>query len=78
MAPYNSKAYDPEHDIPIVTAATSYMDQQDGQFYILVIHEGLWFGDKDTHSLINPNQLRYVGVTDTTPKHMTLNMTYQL
>ena len=63
VAPYNSEAYNPECDIPIVTAATSYTDQQDGQVYILVIHEGLWFGDKLTHSLINPNQLRYASVT---------------
>ena len=41
----------------------AYIDQQDGQIYILVIHEGLWFGDKLTNSLINPNQLRYPGVT---------------
>jgi hypothetical protein len=64
VAPYNSEVYNPERDIPIVTAATSYYtDQQDGQVYILVIHEGLWFGDKLTHSLINPNQLRYASVT---------------
>ena len=31
VAPYNSEAYNPERDIPIVTAATSYLDQQDGQ-----------------------------------------------
>ena len=63
VAPYNSEAYNPEHDIPIVTAATFYMEQQDGRVYILVIHEGLWFGDKLTHSLINPSQLRYAGLT---------------
>ena len=63
MAPYNSEAYNPECDIPIVTAATSYTDQQDGQVYILVIHEGQCFGDELTHSLINPNQLKYAGVT---------------
>ena len=65
MAPYNSEACNPECDIPIVTAATAYTDQQDDQVYILVIHEGRWFGDKLTHSLINLNQLRYAppGVT---------------
>jgi hypothetical protein len=31
--------------------------------YILVINEGLWFGDKLKNSLINPNQLRYVGLS---------------
>ena len=32
------------------------------EVFILVIHEGLWFGDKLTHSLIKPNQLQYAGV----------------
>ena len=63
VSPYNSDAYDSEKDIPIVTAATAYTDQSNGQVYILVIHEGLWFGDKLAHSLINPNQLRYAGIT---------------
>ncbi len=31
--------------------------------YILVINEGLWFGDKLKNSLINPNQLRYAGLS---------------
>ncbi|KAI2495884.1 Reverse transcriptase (RNA-dependent DNA polymerase) [Fragilaria crotonensis] len=63
VSPYNSEAYDAEKNVPIVTAATAYTDQSDGHVYILVIHQGLWFGEKLTHSLINPNQLRYAGVT---------------
>jgi hypothetical protein len=31
--------------------------------YILVINEGVWFGEKLTNSLINPKQLRYAGIT---------------
>ena len=38
VAPYNSKAYDPDYNIQIVTAAMAYVDQQDGQIYILVIN----------------------------------------
>ena len=62
VSPYSS-TYDPERDVPIVTGATAYTDQASGQVYILVINEGLWFGEKLTNSLINPNQLRYAGVT---------------
>ena len=28
-----------------------------------MFHEGLWMGDQMEHSLLNPNQLRYFGVT---------------
>ncbi len=62
-SPYNSSAYQPERDIPIVTAATAYTCQDTGQTYILVINEALWFGDRLAHSLINPNQLRFGGIT---------------
>ena len=31
VAPYNSEACNPKCDIPIITAATAYTDQQDGQ-----------------------------------------------
>ena len=63
VSPYNSNTYDPERDVPIVAGATTYTDQVTGQVYILVINEGLWFGEKLTNSLINPNQLRYAGIT---------------
>jgi hypothetical protein len=46
-----------------VTAATAYTCQDTGQTYILVINEALWFGDRLAHSLINPNQLRFGGIT---------------
>ena len=56
--PYNSDAFDAGENIPIVTAATAYRDPSDGQVYILLIHEGLWFGDWLVHSIISPNQLQ--------------------
>jgi hypothetical protein len=46
-----------------VSGATAYTDQHTGQVFVLVINEALWFGDRLTNSLINPNQLRYAGVT---------------
>ena len=62
VSPYNADAYSPERNIPIVSAATAFTCQESGLTYILIINEGLWFGDKLTNSLINPNQLRFVGV----------------
>ena len=46
-----------------MTAATAYTCQDTGQTYILVINEALWFGDRLSNSLINPNQLRFGGIT---------------
>jgi len=63
VSPYKS-TYDPERNVPIVSGATAYTDQHTGQVFVLVINEALWFGDRLTNSLINPNQLQYAGVTD--------------
>jgi hypothetical protein len=62
VSPYNA-SHEPERNVPIVSAGTSYTCQTSGTTYILVIHEALWFGDKLLHSLLNPNQLRFAGVT---------------
>jgi len=51
-----------ECDVPIVSAATLWTSP-DGDEYILVVHQGLWFGDKLNKSLLNPNQLRFHGVS---------------
>ena len=47
----------PVKDVPIVTGASAYTNG-DGITYILLIHEALYYGDKLSHSLINPNQIR--------------------
>ena len=49
-------------NVPIITGATAYTCQSSGETFILVINEGLWFGTKLSHSLLNQNQLRYNGV----------------
>mgnify|MGYP003326537431 FL=1 len=54
--PYND-SYEPITNVPIVTAATAYTDNE-GQTFILIIHEALFYGDKMNHSLLNPNQIR--------------------
>jgi len=63
VSPYNPNTYSPERNIPIVSAATAYTDQRTGQVFIIVINEALWFGNKMPNSLINPNQLRFAGVS---------------
>jgi hypothetical protein len=56
--PY-SNDYEAIKDIPIVSGATAIQNEETGEVFILVISEGLWYGDRLSHSLINPNQLRY-------------------
>lgn len=63
VLPYNGNHSDMERDVPVVTAATAYTNQVTGETSILVVNEGLYFGERLQHSLINPNQLRYWGVT---------------
>ena len=54
-------AYDtslePTHNVPIVTGVTTYLDPVTGRSYLLIINEGLYYGTKLDHSLINPNQV---------------------
>ena len=54
------KTIEPKEGIPIVTGATAY-DKEDGNTYILVFHESLYYGNELDHSLINPNQVRHMG-----------------
>ena len=42
--------------------ATAYTDENTGITYILIVNEGLWFGERMKHSLINPNQCRKFGI----------------
>ena len=58
--PYHGD-YKPLENVPIVSAATAY-DHPNGQTYILVINEALYYGSKMNHSLINPNQIRFNGL----------------
>lgn len=56
---FNGKA---TKDVPITSVATAYDDPTNGQTYVLVFHQVLYFGEKLGHSLLNPNQLRAAGV----------------
>jgi hypothetical protein len=57
--------------VPVVQAATAYDDPETGTTYILVINQGLYFGDTLENTLLNPNQMRMNGViVDDVPKHL--------
>ena len=49
-------------NIPVATAATAWDNPDTGEVVILIFHQGLWFGDSLTNSLINPNQCRMHGI----------------
>ena len=58
-------AYDPAlppTNVPIVSGATAYDCPQTGNTFILIFNEGLYYGDRLDHSLINPNQVRKFGI----------------
>ena len=60
VSPYLSE-YDSITDIPICTAATA-VELASGETIILEFGQGLWFGNRMEHSLINPNQCRAFGI----------------
>ena len=49
-------------DVPIATVITIWENPANGEQWILVIHEALYFGTKLKDSLLCPNQLRAAGV----------------
>ena len=48
--------------VTILSRATAWDDPVTGHAYILVSNEGLYYGNKMDHSLINPNQIRDYGI----------------
>lgn len=70
VAPYHPN-YATMQNIPIIQAGTAYDDPNTGETIILVINQGLYFGDSLPNSLINPNQMRANGLeVDDVPKHL--------
>ena len=43
--------YEPIKDIPIASCATTWIDPENGQPHVLVLHQSLYFGNKLDHSL---------------------------
>jgi hypothetical protein len=62
VAPY-SDSYEPICNVPIVTGATAVTSSETGETIILVFHEAIWMGNQLDHSLLNPNQMRFHGIT---------------
>ena len=60
VAPYHDE-YKPMK-VKIVMVTTLGEDPKDGQLYILLIHEALYFGDHLKQTLLNPNQLQANGL----------------
>jgi hypothetical protein len=58
-----SDSYQAIKDVPIPTVATAWDDPGTGEVIILYIHEALYFGDRMSHTLLCPNQLRANGWT---------------
>ena len=54
MYPYDS-SYEPISDVPIVSGATAYDDPDTGLTWLLIINNGLYYGNKIDDTLINPN-----------------------
>jgi len=61
VSPFLS-SYDPVQEILVGRCCTVWTNQDDGQEYLLVGDQMLWFGTQLEHSLINPNQLRHYGL----------------
>jgi hypothetical protein len=62
VSPFSSD-YKPKTNVQISGACTAYDDPESGRTLILECHQGLWFGTKLAHSLLNPNQCRAFGLS---------------
>ncbi len=62
VSPYTND-YDPITNVSVVNAATAFTDESSGETVILRFNQVLWYGSRMRMSLINPNQLRYYGVS---------------
>lgn len=57
-----SDSYAALQDVPIASVVTVWENPKNGELWMLVIHEALYFGSKLKDSLLCPNQLRAAGV----------------
>jgi hypothetical protein len=72
-----SEQYNTLTNIPVATAATAWDNPNTGERTILLFHQGLWFGNSLTNSLINLNQCRMHGIDlcdDPFDPHRTIGM----
>lgn len=74
-----SEEYKSFTDIPIATLATAYEDLSTGEVRILILHEALYFGERLSHTLICPNQLRNHGIiVDDVPRQFNNTSTHSI
>ena len=65
--------------IPVAKVATAWIDPNNGEVFILVFNQALYFGNKLDHSLVCPNQLRAYGITvDDVPKQFDKRSTHSI
>ena len=57
-----TETYESIKNVPVVSGATLWTNNTDGQEFILVFNEALWMGDQLGHTLVNPNQVRAYGI----------------
>jgi len=62
VAPFSDE-YSPLQDIPVATCVTAWTNPDSGKVFLLVFGQMLYFGDKLSHSLLCPNQMRANGLT---------------
>jgi hypothetical protein len=66
-----SDMHKPLENVPIVTAANAYDNQDTGDTIILIMGQAIYMGKDMPNTLICPNQLRRNGITvDECPKHL--------
>ena len=79
VTPFCETAYESMKEIPIATVATAYDCPFTGKVYVLVLNEVLYFGDKMTHTLLCPNQLRANGlILDDCPTQFNENSSHSI
>ena len=61
VTPFLDK-YDPVDDVPIARCVMVWTNKMNGNDYLLVTDQLLFFGTSLQHSLINPNQLQAYGI----------------
>jgi hypothetical protein len=57
VSPFTDE-YEIMKDVPVVLAATAWTNDNTGETFVLLFHQQvLWYGNKLSYSLLNPNQI---------------------
>ncbi len=74
-----SNAMESLPDIPIVKGAVAYDNPETGEVIILKFNQALYFGNKLSQILLNPNQMRSCNIiVDDVPKHLSTKSTHSI